>query len=322
MKSDFTFNHLVGESINAYSGNHRNTHCTSRKEYIMKKLAFIKRSNGKHWVGDGFPVQNIFSYRDIHQEMSPFLLMDYAGPARFEPTEQRRGVGQHPHRGFETVTIVYDGQVSHHDSTNAGGTIGPGEVQWMTAGAGIIHEEYHGDDYARTGGPFEMIQLWVNLPAEHKMTRPGYQGITRSMIPEVELSEDGGKVRVIAGEYAGQKGPAHTYSPMNVWDVRLNAGSRVAFNLPEGHTTAVFVLQGAVGTGDVHTIRPSELAVMQREGSELVLEAQQDSVVLLLNGAPLNEPVVGHGPFVMNTMEEIHQAIDDYNEGRFALAGE
>ena len=283
----------------------------------MKKLAFIKRSNGNHWVGDGFPVQNIFSYRDIHQEMSPFLLMDYAGPARFEPTEQRRGVGQHPHRGFETVTIVYEGQVSHHDSTDAGGTIGPGDVQWMTAGSGIIHEEYHGDDYARTGGPFEMIQLWVNLPAKDKMTAPGYQGITRSQIPEIQLAEDAGKVRVIAGEYTGQQGPAHTFSPMNVWDVRLNAGSTTTFTLPEGHTTAIFVLQGAVGLGGVHTIRPAELAVMQREDSELVLEAQQDTVLLLLNGEPLNEPVVGHGPFVMNTAEEIHQAIDDYNQGRF-----
>ncbi len=283
----------------------------------MKKLAFIKRSSGNHWVGDGFPVQSIFSYRDIAEEMSPFLLMDYAGPARFEPTEQRRGVGQHPHRGFETVTIVYDGQVSHHDSTNAGGTIGPGDVQWMTAGAGIIHEEYHGDDYARNGGPFEMIQLWVNLPARDKMTKPGYQGITSAQIPEIQLADDAGKVRVIAGEYAGKQGPAHTFTPMNVWDVRLNAGSTTTFKLPEGHTTAIFVLHGAVGTGDVHTIRPSELAVMQRAGSELVLEAQQDTVLLLLNGEPLNEPVVGHGPFVMNTWEEIDQAIDDYNHGRF-----
>lgn len=283
----------------------------------MKKLAFIKRSNGNHWVGDGFPVQNIFSYRDIHEEMSPFLLMDYAGPAKFEPTEQRRGVGQHPHRGFETVTIVYDGQVSHHDSTNAGGTIGAGEVQWMTAGSGIIHEEYHGDEYARTGGPFEMIQLWVNLPAKHKMTTPGYQGISKSQIPEVSLADHAGKVRVIAGEYAGQAGPAHTYSPMNVWDVRLNAGSRTTFTLPEGHTTAVFVLHGAVDLGSAYTVRPSELAVMQRSGTELVLEAQQDTVLLLLNGEPLNEPVIGHGPFVMNTEEEIQLAFDEFNQGRF-----
>jgi quercetin 2,3-dioxygenase len=286
----------------------------------MKKLAFIKRSNGNHWVGDGFPVQSIFSYRDIAEEMSPFLLMDYAGPARFEPTEQRRGVGQHPHRGFETVTIVYDGQVSHHDSTNAGGTIGPGEVQWMTAGKGIIHEEYHGDDYAKNGGPFEMIQLWVNLPAKDKLTQPGYQGITKADIPEVALPDEAGLVRVIAGEYAGQAGPAKTFSTMNVWDVRLNAGTRTVFNLPEGHTTAIFVLKGAVKTGSVHTIRPSELAVMQREGAELVLQAQQDTVLLLLNGEPLNEPVVGHGPFVMNTWEEIDQAINDYNLGRFATA--
>lgn len=286
----------------------------------MKKLAFVKRSNGNHWVGDGFPVQSIFSYRDIAEEMSPFLLMDYAGPTRFEPTEQRRGVGQHPHRGFETVTIVYDGQVSHHDSTNAGGTIGAGEVQWMTAGKGIIHEEYHGDDYAKSGGPFEMIQLWVNLPAKHKLTPPGYQGITKSDIPEVALPEEAGKVRVIAGEYAGHTGPAKTFSAMNVWDVRLNAGTRTVFNLPEGHTTAIFVLKGAVKTGSVHTIRPSELAVMQREGTELVLQAQQDTVLLLLNGAPLNEPVVGHGPFVMNSWEEIDQAINDYNLGRFATA--
>ena len=206
----------------------------------MKKLAFIKRSNGNHWVGDGFPVQNIFSYRDIHAEMSPFLLMDYAGPARFEPTEQRRGVGQHPHRGFETVTIVYDGQVSHHDSTDAGGTIGPGDVQWMTAGSGIIHEEYHGEDFARSGGTFEVVQLWVNLPAKDKMTQPGYQGLTSAQIPEIALPDDAGKVRVIAGEYANQQGPAHTFSPMNVWDVRLNAGSTTTFTLPEGHTTAIF----------------------------------------------------------------------------------
>ncbi|PPC94072.1 MAG: quercetin 2,3-dioxygenase [Methylotenera sp.] len=283
----------------------------------MKKLAFIKRSNGNHWVGDGFPVQSIFSYRDIHEEMSPFLLMDYAGPANFEPTEQRRGVGKHPHRGFETVTIVYDGQVTHHDSTNAGGTIGPGDVQWMTAGSGIIHEEYHGDDYARTGGPFEMIQLWVNLPAKDKMTKPGYQGITNTQIPEIQLADDAGKVRVIAGEYAGQQGPAHTFSPMNVWDVRLNAGGTTTITFPEGYTTALFVMHGAVKIGDVHTIRPSELAVMQREGTELVLEATQDTVLLLLNGKPLNEPVIGHGPFVMNTWEEIDQAVDDYNHGRF-----
>lgn len=283
----------------------------------MKKLAFIKRSNGNHWVGDGFPVQSIFSYRDIAQQMSPFLLMDYAGPADFAPTTERRGVGQHPHRGFETVTIVYEGEVAHHDSTNAGGTIGQGEVQWMTAGAGIIHEEYHGDDYAKRGGALEMIQLWVNLPAKDKMTKPGYQGITRDQIPEVVLENSAGSARVIAGELNGHKGPASTFSPMNVWDLRLQAGGSTRFTFNEGETIALFVLKGAVQLGDVHTIRPSELAVMQREGTELVIEAQQDSVVLLLNGVPLNEPIVGHGPFVMNTWDEIDQAINDFNNGRF-----
>ncbi|MCB5185882.1 pirin family protein [Methylobacillus gramineus] len=283
----------------------------------MKNLAFIKRSNGKHWVGDGFPVQSIFSYRDIHEEMSPFLLMDYAGPTSFEPTDQRRGVGQHPHRGFETVTIVYDGEVSHHDSTNAGGTIGTGDVQWMTAGAGIIHEEYHGEEYAKRGGAFEMIQLWVNLPAKDKMTAPGYQGIESAQIPQVALANDGGTVRVIAGEYAQQYGPAHTFSPMNVWDVRLKAGKTFSVQLPDGYTTALFILRGAVRIGDTHTIRPSELAVLERKGTQMEIEAVEDTVLLLLNGQPLNEPVVGHGPFVMNSWEEIDQAVSDYNNGRF-----
>ena len=190
----------------------------------------------------------------------------------------------------------------------------------MTAGSGIIHEEYHGDDYARNGGPFEMIQLWVNLPAKDKMTNPGYQGITNAQIPEIPLADNAGKVRVIAGEYAGHKGPARTFSPMNVWDVRLNAGSTTTFVLPEGHTTAVFVLHGAVNLGGTYTVRPAELAVMQRSGTELVLEAQQDTALLLLNGEPLNEPIVGHGPFVMNKIEEIDQAFEDYKQGRFVKA--
>lgn len=283
----------------------------------MKQLAFIKRSNGEYWVGDGFPVRNLFSYRDIASDISPFLLMDYAGPTAFEPTSQRLGVGQHPHRGFETVSIVFDGEVSHHDSMGVGGTIGPGDVQWMTAGAGIIHEEYHSDNYARTGGPFEMIQLWVNLPARLKMTPPAYQGITRAEIPLLQLPNEAGTLRVIAGQYGEVAGAVRTFTPINLWDMRLNAGGRVSLTLPAGYTTALFVIHGAVRLGDAHVIRPAELAVMQREGDTLVLEADQDSHVLLLNGEPFNEPVVGHGPFVMNSWEEIDQAILDYNEGRF-----
>ena len=288
----------------------------------MKKLAFIKRSNGSHWVGDGFPVKNIFSYSDIAEEMSPFLLMDYAGPADFPPTTRQLGVGQHPHRGFETVTIVYAGGVAHRDSSGGGGTIGPGDVQWMTAASGLIHEEFHSPAFAAQGGRFEMVQLWVNLPALDKMAPPGYQGITAGQIPEVALPGAAGTLRVIAGEYASAQGPARSFTPMNVWDLRLRAGHRVAFELPAGHTTALFVLHGSLRIDGKHTIRAAELAVMERDGSRLEFEVSEDATVLLLNGEPLNEPVVGYGPFVMNTQAEIIQAIDDFNNGRFGQIGQ
>jgi redox-sensitive bicupin YhaK (pirin superfamily) len=281
----------------------------------MKKLLFIKRSNGAHWVGDGFPVRNIFSYNDIHEEMAPFLMLDYAGPTRFEPTQQRRGVGEHPHRGFETVSIVYSGEVSHRDSTGAGGTIGPGDVQWMSAASGIVHEEFHSAAYAARGGAFEMIQLWVNLPTKDKMTPPGYQGISAAQIPQVALAEGAGSVRVIAGDYEGATGPARTFSPMNVWDLRLQANKSVNFTLPAGHTTALFVLHGAIEVGG-ETIREAELAVMEREGEQLAFEALQDTTLLLLGGEPLHEPIVGYGPFVMNSEAEIRQALNDYRAGR------
>lgn len=283
----------------------------------MKQLAFIKRSNGNHWVGDGFPVQNIFSYSDIADELSPFLLMDYAGPANFPPTTRKLGVGQHPHRGFETVTIVYEGGVSHRDSSGGGGSIGPGDVQWMTAASGLIHEEYHSPEFAAQGGAFEMVQLWVNLPAKDKMAPPGYQGITADQIPEVALPDQAGTARIIAGQYGDTRGPAHSFTPMNVWDLRLKAGHRVAFDLPAGHTTALFVLRGAIRVDEQHTVGAAELAVIAREDSQLVFDVTDDSTLLLLNGAPLNEPIVGQGPFVMNTRAEIAQAINDFNSGHF-----
>jgi len=287
----------------------------------MKKLAFIKRSNGSHWVGDGFPVKSIFSYSDIAEEMSPFLLMDYAGPADFPPTQRKLGVGQHPHRGFETVTIVYAGGVSHRDSSGGGGTIGPGDVQWMTAASGLIHEEYHSPAFAEQGGVFEMVQLWVNLPARDKMAAPGYQGITADRIPAIALPRNAGTARIIAGRYADAVGPARTFTPMNVWDLRLTAGHRLAFDLPEGHTTALFVLNGAIRLDNSHHVRGAELAVMERDGSRLEFEVTEDTTLLLLNGKPLGEPVVGYGPFVMNSEEEIRQAIDDFNSGRFGQIG-
>lgn len=282
----------------------------------MKQVAFIKRSNGSHWVGDGFPVQNIFSYNDIAEKISPFLMMDHAGPTVFPPTQQKLGVGQHPHRGFETVTIVYQGGVSHRDSSGGGGTIGPGDVQWMTAASGLIHEEFHSEDFARKGGPFEMIQLWVNLPAKDKMAAPGYQGITTEKIINVSLANDAGIARIIAGNLGNAKGAAQTFTPMNVWDLRLNAGRMLSLTLPSGHTAALYVLSGGLTVG-TQTVRAAEMVVMEREGTELVAEITEDAVVLLLSGEPLNESIVGHGPFVMNTRAEIMQAIQDYNSGKF-----
>lgn len=282
-----------------------------------KKLAFIKRDHGHHWVGDGFPVQSIFSYNDIAEALSPFLLMDYAGPAHFPPTTHKLGVGQHPHRGFETVTLIYAGGVSHRDSAGGGGTIGPGDVQWMTAASGLIHEEYHSPEYAATGGLFEMVQLWVNLPARHKMAAPSYQSITANQIPEVALPNLAGTARIIAGQYGETRGPARTFTPINVWDFRLKAGHRVVLDLPEGYTTALFLLHGKLRLADGSDLQPSELAVMTREGNQIAWDNTDDAVVLLLNGAPLDEPIVGHGPFVMNSREEIAQAIDDFNSGRF-----
>jgi len=287
----------------------------------MKKLAFIKRSNGRHWVGDGFPVRSIFSYNDIAAEMSPFLLLDYAGPTEFPPTANKLGVGQHPHRGFETVTIVYEGGVSHRDSSGGGGTIGPGDVQWMTAASGLIHEEYHSPAFAKKGGAFEMIQLWVNLPARDKLAPPGYQGITADQIPEIELPGQAGTARIIAGRYGDVTGPARTFTPMNVWDMHLTAGHPVSLGLTEGHTTGLFVLHGAIRIDNRHTVREAELAVLARDGSRLAFDVSEDTLLLLLSGAPLDEPVVGHGPFVMNTRDEIAQAIDDFNSGRFGQIG-
>jgi redox-sensitive bicupin YhaK (pirin superfamily) len=262
-------------------------------------------------------VRSIFSYNDIAEEMSPFLLMDYAGPADFPATNRKLGVGQHPHRGFETVTIVYEGGVSHRDSSGGGGTIGRGDVQWMTAASGILHEEFHSEDYARAGGPFEMVQLWVNLPAKDKMTAPRYQGVTEGEIPTARLPVNAGYARVIAGRYGDVQGPVNTFTPMNVWDLRLQGGKSVEVELPEGHTTALFVLDGELQLEKRHHIGPAEMAVMERAGSRLAFDVVKDATVLLLNGEPLNEPIVGHGPFVMNTHTEIEDAIRDFNTGQF-----
>ena len=283
----------------------------------MKKLIGIYTSPRAHWVGDGLPVRTLFSYDSMGKHISPFLLLDHAGPADFTPTDQRRGVGQHPHRGFETVTIVYDGEVEHRDSTGAGGTIGPGDVQWMTAAKGILHEEFHSAAFARSGGVMEMVQLWVNLPAKDKMADAGYQTIVDGDIPVLPLANDAGHLRLIAGEFAGTQGPARTFTPIDVWDLRLNAGKPVTLDLHVGRNTALVILRGTVLVNGEEVARQGQLALFERDGRQLSLEANDDAKVLLLSGEPIDEPIVGHGPFVMNTEQEIHQAFVDFQSGKF-----
>jgi redox-sensitive bicupin YhaK (pirin superfamily) len=283
----------------------------------MKKVLGLYSAPRGHWVGDGFPVRSLFSYDSHGEHMSPFLLLDYAGPAHFPPATEPRGVGQHPHRGFETVTIVYQGEVEHRDSTGAGGVIGPGDVQWMTAASGILHEEFHSPAFTRSGGVLDMVQLWVNLPARDKMAAPRYQNLLDADIPAVSLPDGAGTVRVIAGEYAGHRGPAQTFSPINLWDVRLNAGHATRFVLPEGQTLALVVLKGTVQVNGSEIARDAQMVMLDRDGTDVLVEANADATLLLLGGEPLNEPIVGRGPFVMNTIGEIQRAIDDFSNGRF-----
>jgi len=283
----------------------------------MKRVVAVHNSPERHWVGDGFPVRSLFSYQGLGARLSPFLLLDHAGPAEFEPADRPRGVGEHPHRGFETVTIVYDGEVEHRDSAGNGGRIGPGDVQWMTAAAGLMHEEFHSHAFTRRGGTMEMAQLWVNLPAKDKMSRPHYQGIVAADIPVVALPDGAGRVRVIAGRYAGHPGPATTFTDLNVWDVQLAAGKSATLALPEGHTSAIALLRGALDVNGTHHADADQVIELDRAGSDVTLAASADATFLVLTGAPIDEPIAGYGPFVMNTRDEIMTAIKDLQEGRF-----
>ena len=283
----------------------------------MKKISGLYSAPRQHWVGDGFPVRSLFSYDSMGRHVSPFLLLDYAGPANFEPSDTPRGVGRHPHRGFETVTIVYDGEVAHQDSTGAGGVIGPGDVQWMTAGAGIIHEEFHSPEFTRRGGPLEMVQLWVNLPAKDKLAAPGYQTLLDAQIPSVDLPDGAGRVRVIAGAFDGHQGPARTFTPIDAWDIRLKQNGTANLKAESGHTLVLVVLKGTVMVNADHVVREGQLVHFDRAGSDVRIEANGEATVLWLAGDPIDEPVVGYGPFVMNSEAEIHQAIADFNSGKF-----
>jgi redox-sensitive bicupin YhaK (pirin superfamily) len=282
-----------------------------------KKLIDIVTPPPKHWVGDGFHVHSMFSYDDNPELLSPFLLLDFMAPETYPPSKGApRGVGEHPHRGFETVTILHSGEVEHRDSAGNKGKLGPGDVQWMTAASGVVHEEKHSRDFTKKGGTFEGAQLWVNLPKKFKMTKPKYQDLPSGKIPTVPLPDGAGSVRVIAGEYGGSKGPASTHTPVQLWDLTLKAGRAVDLTFSEGHTLLLHAFRGAVGVNGSGTLKEAQLAVLDRDGEAIALKAEKDSRLLVLSGEPIDEPVVGHGPFVMNSRAEIVQAIQDYQNGK------
>jgi redox-sensitive bicupin YhaK (pirin superfamily) len=269
-------------------------------------------------VGDGFRVFNYIPGVIDQRSMSPFLMLDFNAEYDFGPSEKIRGVDVHPHKGFETVTIAYKGSVAHHDSTGNSGVINPGDVQWMTAGGGILHKEYHEKEFSRRGGPFEMVQLWVNLPKKHKATPAHYQAITADQMGKVELPDNKGVVNVIAGEFNNVKGPADTYSPVNLFDIKLKKQGELTTTLPAEYNTALLVINGSI---EVNGEKATEhgFVLFKNEGDEIAIQALEDSVVLLLSGEPINEPIASYGPFVMNTQEEIYDAIQEFQSGKFGV---
>ncbi len=286
-----------------------------------KDVLGVYQPGSTHMVGDGFPVRNLFPSNDLDRAVEPVSHARLCGAAvLFEPTDHPRGVGEHPHRGFETVTIVYEGVVAHRDSAGNAGVIGPGDVQWMTAASGIVHEEFHEKEFAKKGGTLHAIQLWVNLPRASKMSAPGYQTILNADIPSIDLG--GGELRVIAGSFQGRKGPAHTFTPIQLYDIQLKARSRASLALPDGHNTSIFVLQGAVSVNGSPQAGEAELIVCARNGSQVTIEAQEGSRLLIMSGEPIEEPIARYGPFVMNTKAELVQAVQDYQAGKMGhLAG-
>jgi redox-sensitive bicupin YhaK (pirin superfamily) len=288
----------------------------------MKKIKTILPANNRsHWVGDGFNVRPIFAQLAFTKDISPFLMFDYAAPREFEATTNKLGVGSHPHRGFETVTIAFQGEIEHGDSVGNRGVIGPGDVQWMTAASGIIHEEFLSTEFLKRGGVLEMVQLWVNLPSRHKMIPPKYQPILSKEIPELQLPDGAGSVRVIAGSCAGTQGPASTYSPVNLWVIKVTAGKSVELIVPEGHNNMLFIRQGKIKLGDA-VLGIGDMALLETSGTQIKFQAVEDSSVLLMGGEPIAEPIAASGPFVMNTEQEIRLAMMDYQSGRMGqMAG-
>lgn len=286
-------------------------------ETSVKKVERIVPPPPRHWVGDGFNVHGFFPHGPLSgHRMSPFFLLDYNALTDFPPREEPFGVGPHPHRGFETVTIAYKGKVAHHDSRGGGGVIGEGDVQWMTAGSGLLHKEYHEQEYNRQGGPFQMVQLWVNLPAKNKMTTPKYQAITNAEMGRLRLL-GGGEVEIIAGEFDGVRGPATTFSPVHLYNLKPKKGETIELSFPDGYTTALLAVEGSALINGSDVLPLDNLALLEREGGTFTVEAVEDSVILLMSGEPLKEPIAQYGPFLMNTQTEIAQALEDYSEGKF-----
>ncbi len=282
-----------------------------------RNIEKIVKPGTPHFVGDGFRVHNFIPGTSTMQRMDPFIMLDYNSKYNFPPTDKPKGVGVHPHRGFETVTIAYKGRVEHGDSAGGGGIIGEGDVQWMTAASGVLHKEFHETEWSKTGGEFQMVQLWVNLPAKDKMSPPKYQAIANAEMAKIPLADGGGKIEVIAGEYKGNKGPASTFSPVNMFNVKLKKGVKTQLTFPEKYTTAILSVEGSVKVNESNNVLEDHFALFKNDGDTFTLEALEDAVILVLSGEPLNEPIAAHGPFVMNTKQELIEAFQDFNTGKF-----
>lgn len=285
----------------------------------IKHVEMIATPSEPHYVGDGFRVHNFIpSYHRMDMKrMDPFLMLDYNSKFVFPPSEEPRGVDVHPHRGFETVTIAYKGRIEHHDSSGGGGIIGEGGVQWMTAASGVLHKEFHERAWSKQGGVFQMVQLWVNLPAKYKMSAPKYQALEGGTMPRVSLNDGPGHVEVIAGKYRGQEGAASTFSPIHLYNARLQAGDSADFEFPAHYNTALLVIEGSIEINGTEHAQTDQMALFYNDGETFSIRAKGDTVVLILSGEPLNEPIAAHGPFVMNTRQELITAFTDYNEGKF-----
>lgn len=284
-----------------------------------KQVELVVSPSPPHFVGDGFRVHNFVpsAYKLDMKRMDPIIMLDYNSKYTFEPSVEPKGVGVHPHRGFETVTIAYKGKIEHHDSSGGGGVIAEGDVQWMTAASGVLHKEFHEKEWSKNGGEFQMVQLWVNLPAKYKMSTPKYQAIENSKMSRFQLENNAGEIEIIAGEYQGVSGAASTFTPLHLYNVKIKVGASANFSFPSHFNTALLVLEGNIKVNHGNEVKTDHFVLMANDGEDFVVEASSDALVLVLSGEPINEPIASHGPFVMNTREEIVQAFEDYNNGKF-----